>query len=169
MLGKELQGTMKISIGLKNLLGFAPAIDVQRFEHNEGKEFGSGIHLLLAGMSKARLASPTSLMFSPHLIESRDLVNIVMAIHCRTAARVSGPLQSLLWRNDHGLDFFSARNASPITEGPLFWSVWGSRGHITLLVLRANATMKCHEKSWTVFTQKCYHCVLTNKSKPTGI
>lgn len=56
------------------------AIDIQHFDHSAGKEFGSNIHLLLAGMSKVRLASPASLMFSPHLIESSDLVNIVMAI-----------------------------------------------------------------------------------------
>lgn len=71
---------MKISIGVKNLLRFAPAMYIQGFAHNEGKEFGSDIHLLLVGISKARLASPASLTFSSHLIESRDLVNIAMAI-----------------------------------------------------------------------------------------
>lgn len=80
MLGKELQDTMKMFISLKDLLGFAPAIDILRFEHNKGKKFGSDIRLLLAGMSNARLASPASSMFSPHLIESKDLVNIAMAI-----------------------------------------------------------------------------------------
>lgn len=71
---------MKISNGLKNLLEFSTAMYIQGFEHNKGKEFGSDIHLLFVGISKARLASPASLTFSPHLIESRDLVNIVMAI-----------------------------------------------------------------------------------------
>lgn len=41
---------------LTNLLGSASAIDIFRFEYNEGKEFGSDIRSLFAGMFNARLA-----------------------------------------------------------------------------------------------------------------
>lgn len=61
---------------LKDLWGSAPAIDILHFEHKKWKGLGSDIRPLFAGMFKARLASPASLIFSHYLIEYGDLGNI---------------------------------------------------------------------------------------------
>lgn len=63
---------------LKDLLGSVSAIDILHFEYRKGKVLGNDIRPLFAGMFKARLASPASLILSHHLIEYGDLGKIVV-------------------------------------------------------------------------------------------
>lgn len=125
-------------IGLKDLLEFAPAIDILRF-WTQRKSEATYLGCLQVFPRYACSSGLFKVLTSSHRVwRSRE--------HChgpyRTAAWVSGfRAVAKSFMKGRPRPRFSGNERNLMTERHLFWSVWISRGHTTSLVLRANTTI----------------------------